>query len=599
MGSLVEGIVKLEMRKQEGQRRPEKEKAEEESEEHVESRQQGYGLRRAVELIASVTVSTHSTRAFAVKWQSIRAKLDRLHSDLSKALLLLDSASASGDSGRAGKLSALGIPSVIATLHKCAGMAHSCTELTYSGKLLMQSDLDKLCGRLDEHLRRIDAAYQSGALAAHALAIVVSRPPAGAPREDVKFFVRDLFTRVQIGTKAMKVDALRALEEIVREEEKYQTVVVESGEVAQLVTVLESDDVELSNRAARILATIARNEEHKAELVSAGVIAPAIRLLENGRGQGREAAAVVLNRLTAYSENAWSVSSQGGVTASLAVCRTAEGAVRKEIAGILRNLAGVEEIRRFMVEEGVASVVIRLLSSGDDESQICAADCLRMMSSGDGYAKNLIVREGGVQSLVTTLGSKSPECRELALQAIGNLVSSPNSAKTVVLSGFLGWIPLILRFGEFGMQQPAVRAVRDLVKLSNEAKRAAGDAGIVPELLKLLEAKSAAVREMAAEATSEILGVPRNRNKFVEEEHNIVRVLQVLDSDAGNGVRHFLLLALISVSGSPAGRRMISSSDKAHAVERLAAADDPDAKRLLRRIAGSKFKQILGGIWRS
>ncbi|XP_031500355.1 vacuolar protein 8-like [Nymphaea colorata] len=598
MRPLVEGIVKLEMWKQDDQLKPEKEKAAEELGKHVESRQQEYGLRRAVELIASVTVGTHSTRTFPVKWQSIRAKLDRLHSDLSKALLLLDSASASDNGGHAGELSALGVRSIIATLHKCAAMAHICTELTYSGKLLMQSDLDKICGRLDEHLRRIDAAYQSGALAAHALAIVVSRPPAGAPREDVQFFVRDLFTRVQIGTRAMKVEALRALEEIVCEE-KYQRIVVQTGEVAQLVVVLESDDVELSNKAARILAAIARNEEHKAELVSAGVIPPAIRLLEKGRGQGREAAAVVLNRLTAYSENAWSVSSLGGVTASLAACHTTESVLRREAAGILRNLAGVEEIRRFMVDEGVASVVIRLLNAGDDDTKIYATDCLRMMSSGDGFSKNLIVKEGGVQSLVSTLGSKSPECRELALQAIGNLVSSPNSAKIVVLSGFLGWIPLILRFGEFGKQQPAVRAVRDLVKLSDEAKRAAGDAGIMPELLKLLDAKSVAVREMAAEAISEILTVPKSRNKFVQEDHNIVRVLQVLDSDTGTGVRHFLLLGLISVSGSPTGRRKIASSDKAHAVERLAAADDPEARRILRRIAGSKFKQILGGIWRS
>ncbi|KAF3778790.1 Vacuolar protein 8 [Nymphaea thermarum] len=587
------------MRMQDDQPKPEKEKAAEELEKHVESRRQEHGLRRAVELIASVTVGTHSTRTFPVKWQSIRAKLDRLHSDLSKALLLLDSASASDNGGHAGELSALGVRSIIATLHKCAAMAHSCTELTYSGKLLMQSDLDKICGRLDEHLRRIDAAYQSGALAAHSLAIVVSRPPAGAPREDVQFFVRDLFNRVQIGTRAMKVEALRALEEIACKEEKYQRIVVQTGEVAQLVAVLESDDVELSNRAARILAATAGNEEHKAELVSAGVIPPAIRLLEKGRGQGREAAAVVLNRLTAYSENAWSVSSLGGVTASLAACHTTERVLRREAAGILRNLAGVEEIRRFMADEGVASVVIRLLNSGDDDTKIYATDCLRIMSSGDGFSKNLIVKEGGVQSLVSTLGSKSPECRELALQAIGNLVSSPNSAKIVVLSGFLGWIPLILRFEEFGKHQPAVRAVRDLVKLSDEAKRAAGDAGIIPELLKLLDAKSVAVREMAAEAISEILTIPKSRNKFVQEDHNIIRVLQVLDSDTGTGVRHFLLLGLISVSSSPTGRRKIASSDKAHAVERLAAADDPEARRLLRRLAGSKFKQILGGIWRS
>ncbi|CAN6453367.1 unnamed protein product [Victoria cruziana] len=557
------------------------------------------GLRRALDLIASVTVLTHSTRAFPVKWQSIRAKLDRLQSDLSNALLLLDSGSASGDGGSAGLLSAVGIPSIIGTLRECSAMARSCTELTYSGKLLMQSDLDKLCGRLDEHLRRIDGAYGTGTVAVHAMAIVVSRPPAGAPREVIRFFVKDLFTRVQIGTRAMKMDALRAVEEIVSEEEKYRKLVVETDQMAQLVKAMESDDLEIRNRAATILAAIAGDEEDKSELVSAGVISPAIRLLEYGTGQGSEAAAMVLNRLTAYSENAWSVSSLGGVTVSLAVCQTADGVLRREAAGILRNLAGVEEIRRFMVDEGAISVVIGLLRSGDEDTQIYAADCLRIMSSGDAFTRSSIVQERGIQFLVSSLSSKSPECREFALRAIGNLAFSPSSAKVVVLSGFLGWIPIILRAGEFRVQEPAVRAVRDLVKLSDEVKRAAGDAGLVPELLKLLDAKSATVREMASEAISEILGVPKNRNKFVQEDRNIVRLLQTIDADTGTRVRHFLLLALVWVSNSPIGRRKISSSGSVLAIERLAEGDDPEAKRIVRRISGSKFKRILGSIWRS
>uniref|UniRef100_A0A5K0W2S9 DUF7032 domain-containing protein n=2 Tax=Nymphaea colorata TaxID=210225 RepID=A0A5K0W2S9_9MAGN len=556
-------------------------------------------LQRALDLIVVVTALTQSTRAFAAKWQSIRAKLERLRCDLSNALLLLASSSASASASAEGEIPDVAAPEILSTLTDCAALARSCTELSYSGKLLMQSDLDGLSGRLDVHLRHIDGIYKAGTLGGHALALVVSRPPTGASKEDMRFFVRDLFTRVQIGSRAMKSDALRTLEETLREDDKYQRIVVETGDVAQLVTFLESDDAELSERSAGILSAVAADEENKAELVAAGVVFPAIRMIETGGAQGREAAATLLNRLTANSENAWSVSSQGGVTVALAICRKEEGALLREAAGILRNLAGVEEIAQFMMEEGVASVMFRLLKSSDEEAQACAADCLRIMSAGGISARNSIIKEGGIPLLVSVLGSQSLKCREFALRTIGNLTSSPNSARLVLHAGFLSQIPAILRRGDFSVQEPAARAVRDIAKLSEDARKSAGEAGIMPEMLKLLEAKSLTVKSLAAEAISELLTVPKNRSRFVQEDGSTVRILRALDTDEDSRVRQFLLLALVWISNSPAGRRKISSSGSLQSVERLAKSDVPEARRIVRRVSGNKFRKILDGIWKS
>ncbi|CAN6457773.1 unnamed protein product [Victoria cruziana] len=568
-------------------------------EEYVEQKggfqQPDNDLRRALDLIVVVAALTQSTRAFAAKWQSIRAKLERLRCDISNALLLLDSASTSGG----GEISEVTAPEILSTLTDCAALARSCTEMSYSGKLLMQSDLDALAGRLDAHLRHIDGIYKAGTLEGHALALVVSRPPVGASKEDMRFFVRDLFTRIQIGTRAMKSDALLTLEETLREDDKYQRIVVETGDVAQLVTFLESDDAELSDRSAGVLSAVAANEENKAELVSAGVVFPAIRMTETGGGQGREAATALLNRLTANSENAWSVSSQGGVTVALAICRKEEGALLREAAGILRNLAGVEEIRQFMMEEGVISVMLRLLMSSDEEAKACAADCLRIMSAGGMSARNLITKEGGIPLLVSVLGSHSLKCREFALRAIGNFTSSPNTARLVLQAGFLTQILPVFRTGDFSVQEPAARAVRDVAKLSEEARKGAGEVGLMPELLKLLEAKSVTVKSLAAEAISELLAFPKNRSRFIQEDGSTVRVLRALDADDDSRLRQFLLLSLVWISNSPAGRRKISSSGSLQAVERLARTDVPEARRIVRRVSGNKFRKILDGIWKS
>jgi hypothetical protein len=113
-----------------------------------------------------------------------------------------------------------------------------------------------------------------------------------------------------------------------------------------------------------------------------------------------------------------------------------------------------------------------------------------------------------------------------------------------------------IRNGDVSIQELALKVAFRLCGTSEEAKKAMGDAGFMPELVKLLNAKSFEVREMAGEALSSMVLVSRNRKRFVQDDRNIGMLLQLLDSEDGNsGNRRFLLPILTSLTSCNSVKR--------------------------------------------
>ncbi|THF98100.1 vacuolar protein 8-like [Camellia sinensis] len=554
-------------------------------------------LLQAIQLIASLISLSHSIRVFSVKWQSIRNKLE----DLLSSLTSLETC----DSGQNPSLSAA-IPAILDTINECYDLSRRCLDFSYSGKLLMQSDLDIICTKFDSHTKNLSEIYNSG-LVKDSYAIVVSRPGLGASRDDMKFYVKDLLSRMKIGGTELKKQALIGFNEVIYEDEKYIKISVEIGSlIGLLVNFLDSQEIELQEEAAKAVSVIAGFDSYKSVLIRAGVIAPLIRVLEGGSEMGKERSARCLMKFTENSDNAWSVSAHGGVTALLKICSNGDcgGELVGLACGVLKNLVGVEEIKRFMVEEGAISAFIKLLKSRDEVSQINSIEFLQTMAFGDDKIKQMIVQEGGICVLVRVLDPKSSfslKSREMAIRAIVNLCLSSISTLNILMNyGFLDHILYFLRNGEASIQELALKATFTLCGVSEEAKKAMGDAGFMPELVKLLDAKSFEVREMAAEALSSMVSVPRNRKRFVQNEQNLGFLLQLLDPEEGNsGTRKLLLSVLMSLTSCHSARKKIVHSGYLKNIEKLANAEVSDAKKIVRRLSSNRFSSMLSGIWHS
>ncbi|XP_058073162.1 uncharacterized protein LOC131221885 [Magnolia sinica] len=554
-------------------------------------------LQRAVELISSLICISHSIRVFSTKWQLIRNKLEKLNSILMAAT---DSCSSLEDT----PLPAV-IQSILVTALECRNLARRCTELSYSGKLLMQSELDGVLVKFECSLKDLNGIYSSGILT-QAHAIVVSRPIPGAGLADMKFYVGNLLTRLKIGNSKMKLEALIALNEILGEDEKYTKTIVETGEIVRLlVNFLEFVDVEIQEESTCAVSMIAGFDNYKGALVEAGVFAPLIWVLEIGSDVSKERATAALQKLTENSDNVWLVSAHGGITALLKICNSnSHDRLISSACGVLRNLAGVDEIKRFMIEEGAISTFVGLSRSNDEVSQIHAIEFLQEIASGDETIRQMIIREGGIQSLIRVLdpmSSLSSKSREVALRTIDALCFlSPNSVKVLMGSEFLNRVLFFIRKGDVAIQESALKTAFRFCGISVETKKVMGKMGFMPELVQLLDAKSLAIREMSAEALLGIISIPKNRKKFIQEDSNIVRVLELLDSKEEKSGHNKILLSLImSLTDSEIVKRKIIASGCIKYLEKLAEAEVTDAKRIIRKLSENRFRRMLNGIWSS
>ncbi|KAE8673501.1 hypothetical protein F3Y22_tig00111783pilonHSYRG00548 [Hibiscus syriacus] len=205
--------------------------------------------------------------------------------------------------------------SILVTLNECCDLARRCLEISYSGKLLMQSDLDVVIAKFNSHVNNLSGIYAVGILS-RGFSIVVSRLGLGAWKEDMRFYIRDLLTSMKIGDTDMKRQALDNLYLAVGDDERYVKLVVEIGDIVYvLVEFLDSSDMGIQEHASKILSLISGFDLYKGFLVKAGIIRNLIRVLESGSDLGKEKADKCLYKLTVNANNARSVSAYGGVTA--------------------------------------------------------------------------------------------------------------------------------------------------------------------------------------------------------------------------------------------------------------------------------------------
>ncbi|RYR71569.1 hypothetical protein Ahy_A02g005814 isoform B [Arachis hypogaea] len=437
----------------------------------------------------------------------------------------------------------------------------------------MQSDLDVAIAKLDGHVSTLSEIYKKGILA-NGSALVVSKPS------------------------------------VVVEDDRYVKAVVDVGDVVHvLVGFLGSTESGLQEESAKVVSVITGFGCYKGNLVNSGVVAPLVRVLDCGSEEGKVAAARCLVKLTENSDNAWCVSAHGGVTALLRICDGDGGGCDGDLighaCGVLSNLVSVEEIKRFMIEEGAVSTFIRLVRSRDEAIQVNSIGFIQNIASGDELVKQMVIREGGIRALLRVLDPKWPcsyKTREISIRAIENLFFSPLSSVSALISyGFVDSLLYYVRNGEVSIQELALKVAFRLSGTSEEAKKSMGDAGFMAELVKFLNAKSFEVREMAAEALSGLVMLPKNRKRFVQDDHNIALILQLLDPEEGNsGNKKHLISILMSLTSCNSGRKKIVSSGYAKNIEKLADAQvSSDAKKLAKKLSTNRFRSLFSGIWHS
>lgn len=539
------------------------------------------------QLLALVVIAeTDLVKTFIGKWGIIRNKLQLL------TVQFIDLADFPGFLQNA--LCRELLQSIFVTLSEAQDLVKKCGNLGLGiGKLQMQSSLDGLSMKLDQHLQDFELLFKSGVLQEAVFPSMLSRSRTILSREAIRCTCRELLARLQIGNLESRQKALDSLLALMLEDDKNVLIVAGQGSVPVLVHLLDSSFFEIKEKAAAAICRLAEVDSCEHLLVTEGVLAPLVRLLESGSSLAKEKASKALQTLSFTPENARSVGTHCGVSALVEICQFGTPAAQAAAAGTLRNLSRISEIKQNFIDENALPVLIRLSTSGTALAQEHSVDCLQNLASNDDNLRTLIAKEGGIHPLLFFWDRAStPRAQEVAIGALKNLSACRANWDALISAGFITRLDNALRSGIPTVQQMAAVATYEL-GTSMENGKMLGEAGCIPSLVTMLEAKTTTEQEAAARALLVLLHSDGNRTLFRKEPKGILRTVQLLDPSNLNIDQKYPISILLSLSNnSKCKKQMIAAGACIH-LEKLAELDCA-AKKLLDCLQRSHLWNIFG-----
>lgn len=541
-------------------------------------------LHQVQEMVTLATSDAATVKVFVGRWSSIRRKLEQLPSQLSK----LEEGSGSANNALCNEL----LQNIGKTLVESRDLAERCMEEAFGGKLQMQSSLDALALKLGLHVQECELLAKSGVIRE---SVAPRTSSGGAAKENVKWSIKDLLARIQIGSTESKLKAMEALVQLMDEDDK-NVLIVASQEmgISILVHLLDAGVNALREKAAAAVCRLSQTDSCEHALVSEGALPSLVRIMESGSSCSKEKAASALKNLTCTSENAMAVLAHGGASALLEICQTGTPAAQAAAVGTIRNLASISNVQLSVAEEGAIPILVGLVNSGTPLSQEYACDALQSLASSDEMIRQVIIREGAIQALIMYYDTTpSPKGKEVAMGALSNLAASEMNVEELLTAGFLSRLVSALRSGVLTEQQSAVLAVCHLSR-SVELRKLLGSAGCIPPLVRMLEGKTSMSQDLAAQAIFNLVLVDGNRRAFCKEERGIVGIVQLLDSSSG-AAKKYPVSVLLCVAGKKKCRKQMVAAGACTHLTKLAEVDTHGARKLLERLEGGKMWSLFKG----
>ncbi|XP_047322799.1 protein CELLULOSE SYNTHASE INTERACTIVE 3-like [Impatiens glandulifera] len=539
-------------------------------------------------LLSQLLVCSLSIKSFTVRWQVIRSKLAYLKSSISEI-------SVSSHWFENPLLQTL-LPDLHATLLRLETLADRCSDPCFNvGKLLMQSDLDMAAGWLTKLIDDLDILLRSGVLR-QSTAIVLSQPGPGSRKEDLVLFIRDLFTRLQIGTMAFKKKAMESLIKLLSDDKKLASLISMEGNMSCLVQLLDQNvHSSVRDQAVAVVSNlVCYSDQSRRSVFEEGGLGPLFRIMESSSMHLKEKAAVAVEAITTDVDNAWAISAYGGVSVLTAACRTGSLTLQAYAAGAIKNIAVVEEIRVALLEEGAIPVLINLLISESALAQEKSANCISILASSGEHCRDIIIQEKGLQRLLQLLQqSSSSDTVEHVLRAILSLSVSESVSKSLSSSTtFIIQIAELIKHGNKLIQHISASLLSTL-SISDGNKKAI--ANCMGALVNMMESsKPNSLQEVAAQAMVSLLTVKCNRKDLVKDEKSLVGLVEMLDPKLELVSKKFpvAIVAAIMTGGSHSCRKRLVKAGAYGHLKSLSEMDVPGAKKALQKLSVNRLKSI-------
>ncbi|XP_076942913.1 uncharacterized protein LOC143612945 [Bidens hawaiensis] len=534
-------------------------------------------LSYAKDLVPVALEKAREVKEFPGRWKMIITRLEQIPSRLSDL--------SSHPCFSKNTLCTEQLEAISKTLNESIKLAEICSKGKYDGKLQMQSDLDSLSGKIDLNLRDCGLLIKTGVLGE----VTMSSDVVGSSHRSSD--IRELLARLQIGHLEAKHKALDTLVDVMKEDEKTVLSIVGRSNIGALVQLLTATSPRIREKTVTLICSLAESGDCESWLVSEGVLPPLIRLLESGSSVGREKAAITLQRLSMSEETARSIAGHGGVPSLIDICRTGDSVSQASATCTLKNLSVIPELRQTLAEEGIVKIMINVLDSGILlGSKEYAAECLQNMTSSNDELKRAVINEGGARSLLNYLDGPLPQ--EPAVAALRNLVGLV-SVETLISLGLLPRLVHVLKFGSLGAQKAATSSICRICN-TVEVKKLVGESGCITLLIKLLEAQSNGVREVAAQAIASLMTVQHNRQVVRKDDKSVPNLVQLLDPSPQNTAKKYAISCLGLLSSSKRCRKLMVSYGAIGYLKKLTESEIPGSGKLLEKLERGRLKSLFG-----
>nr|AEE00747.1 armadillo repeat-containing protein [Gossypium hirsutum] len=541
-------------------------------------------------VLSLLLLSSLTVRSFVGRWQVLRSKLCSLQSSLSS----ISESPHWNDNSLLHNL----FPSLLSTLQRLKALSDQCTLSSFTGgKLLMQSDLDMASSSLSNHLHDLDLLLRSGVLH-QSNAIVLSHPGPGSDKDDLGFFIRDLFTRLQIGGIEFKKKALESLLQLLNDNEKSTPLVAKEGNVGYLISLLEANSQPLiREQAVLAVSVLASSSEDLRKIVfEEGGLGPLLRILETGSIALKEKAAIAVEAITADPENTWAISAYGGVSVLIEACRSGSQPTQTHAVGALRNVASVEDIRMALGEEGAVPVLFQLLISGTSAATRKSSQLpfytgfFRRILSRFDYTRKRVAKIDAYDSRFIKF-RYNRACSPYNLFPFGNGFQFTDFITIIQLGEFI-------KHGNMILQQISASL---LSKLSIREGNKRAISSCMGSLVKLMESpKPVGLQDAAAQAIVSLLTVRSNRTELAKGEKSVMRLVQMLDPKNDTVFKKYplMLVTALLAGGSGDCRKILVAAGANKHLQILTEMEFAGAKKALQRLTGITLKSIFSRTWR-
>ncbi|GLJ26864.1 hypothetical protein SUGI_0525040 [Cryptomeria japonica] len=523
----------------------------------------------SLHLLSIVIAEIVLVKSFRGKWNIIKNKLQLLIEEFTHIANLPDSVLTPTYTEV--------LKAILNTLNETRDLIKMCVDVELCiGKLQLQSNLDCLAIKLNQHLQDCKSVMKSEIMRESAICCTS----------------RELLGLIEFGNIESKQRALDSLLSLMQQDEKYVYIVAGHNSAPVISHLLNSELTEIQEKAAAAVCRLAQADSFEHLLVREGILPRLVRLLKTGESVVIEKASLVLQALSFTPEIARSLGTICGVLALVDVCRYGTPAAQTAAAGTLTNLASVEDLRQHFLQGNAIPALIRLTTSGTTLARQHAADCLQNLVSTDDNLSSFIAKGGGIHALMFFWdGDSTPRAQEIAIGALKNILSCRANSDLLIASGFIPRLVSALNCVEIPtLKQVAAVAIYELAT-SMESRKALGEAGCIPPLVKMIEAENSSEveQEAAAQALSVLLFFDGNRRIFKREVNGILGTVQLLNASSLNADKKYPISILLSVSDNAKCKREIVEAGACVYLKELAEMKVSGAKELLERLERDKF----------